>query len=208
MARAALAWLFWVLVAGAGYAWGNQDELTQRVRANANDLKETINKDRALFRRDPERFYAQMDRVLSDILNFRRFALRVMGSHARAATPQQRKRFMETLKRGMFNAYANTLVENAPFQIIVGRTVPNSRDESRARVDLEVRSGSGGVYPLSYSMYRDDKDGRWYIENVIISGVNLGLTFRDRFAQEMTRYGGDIDKVIANWSSKVDEPSP
>lgn len=36
--------------------------------------------------------------------------------------------------------------------------------------------------------------------NLIVNGLNLGLTFRKRFAEVVEQSGGNIDKAIAGWS--------
>jgi phospholipid transport system substrate-binding protein len=39
---------------------------------------------------------------------------------------------------------------------------------------------------------------------VIVNGLNLGSTFRTQFEQSAQQYGGDLDQVIANWSSEIE----
>jgi phospholipid transport system substrate-binding protein len=34
---------------------------------------------------------------------------------------------------------------------------------------------------------------------VILNGVNLGQSFSGQFKAGLKKYGGDVDKVIANW---------
>ncbi len=41
------------------------------------------------------------------------------------------------------------------------------------------------------------------MENVIVEGINIGLAFRDRFAQEMEQNRGQIQAVIDGWSDAV-----
>jgi phospholipid transport system substrate-binding protein len=42
------------------------------------------------------------------------------------------------------------------------------------------------------------------MENVIVEGINIGLAFRDRFAQEMEANRGQIQLVIDGWSDAVE----
>ncbi len=42
------------------------------------------------------------------------------------------------------------------------------------------------------------------MENVIVEGVNIGLAFRDRFAQEMESKRGNVQAVIDDWSKAVE----
>ena len=43
--------------------------------------------------------------------------------------------------------------------------------------------------------------GGWLIINIIVNGVNLGLTFRNQFRALATEYDNDIDEIINNWIS-------
>jgi phospholipid transport system substrate-binding protein len=54
-----------------------------------------------------------------------------------------------------------------------------------------------------FSLYQG-KEGNWLVENVIVNGLNLGSTFRTQFEQSAQQYGGDLDQVIANWSSEIE----
>ena len=46
-------------------------------------------------------------------------------------------------------------------------------------------------------------DGQWKVRNVIVEGINMGLLFRDQFAQAMQAQGGDLEAVISNWGNVV-----
>jgi len=75
------------------------------------------------------------------------------------------------------------------------------RRPDRERVKMAVVSTSGAIFPVEYSMVLDE-DGRWRLRNVIINGINLGLVYRDQFAEAMRdrENKGDIDLVIDHWS--------
>jgi len=191
----------WAPLAGAT----TEAELTAQVRESSEQMIERFKNEKNLYHENPERFYQIMETSLEEIVDFRRIAARVMGRHARQATKEQRDQFVEVFKKNLFNAYAKTLVESGDFNVAVLSSSINARDDSRASVEMEITSPSGNKYPITYSMYRNKQDGKWYIENVIVSGVNIGLAFRDRFDQEMASRRGNIDQVIANWTSQIAE---
>ena len=70
---------------------------------------------------------------------------------------------------------------------------------SRAQVDVEVTLESGTLVPVTFQMVRDGA-GIWKARNLIVNGLNLGLTFRKRFADVMEQSAGNIDKAITAWS--------
>ncbi|PPR13724.1 MAG: hypothetical protein CFH43_01071, partial [Proteobacteria bacterium] len=54
-----------------------------------------------------------------------------------------------------------------------------------------------------YSM-RKNKEGQWQARNMIVDGINLGLTYLNQFDSAMNRYERNIDKVISSWQTDLD----
>lgn len=184
-------------------AANTEKELLNYVDENTQRLVEKLNAERGLYEEDQQAFYQSMEEELTNFVDFRRIAARVMGRYARQTTPEQRDEFVATFKRSLFDSYAQALVNADDFSIEVKEALINPNNDDRASVTMEVVSASGNRYPVTYSMYRND-EGRWLMENVIVEGVNVGLAFRDRFAQEMEENGGNIQTVIDNWSGAVE----
>lgn len=182
---------------------GEAEDLRDYVDENTQRLVEKLNSERGLYQRDPEAFYESMDQALTDFVDFRRIAARVMGRYARQTTPEQRDKFVVAFKRSLFDSYAQALVNAQDFQIEVKGATINPQSNDRASVQMEVISASGNRYPVTYSMYKTG-NGRWLMENVIVEGVNIGLAFRDRFSQEMEENRGQIQAVIDGWSDAVE----
>ncbi|TGN40000.1 MlaC/ttg2D family ABC transporter substrate-binding protein [Marinobacter confluentis] len=180
-----------------------EEELRQYVDRNTQELVDKLNAEKGLYDEDPEAFYASMDEELSDFVDFRRIAARVMGRYARQSTPEQRDEFVVKFKRSLFDSYAQALVSAEDFEIEVKEAFINPENQGRASVQMEVISASGNRYPVTYSMYRTN-EGQWMMENVIVEGVNIGLAFRDRFTQEMEQNRGEVQKVIDGWGDAIE----
>lgn len=195
-----LAWVSTPLAAESA------EDLRQYVDRNTQQLVDKLNAERGLYEQDPEAFYASMEEELSNFVDFRRIAARVMGRYARQASPEQRDEFVGKFKRSLFDSYAQALVSTDDFEIRVKEAIINPGDDSRASVRMEVISASGNRYPVTYSMYRTSED-RWMMENIIVEGVNIGLAFRDRFSQEMEQRQGRVQAVIDNWGGAVESVS-
>lgn len=187
-----------------GQVWaGPEEDLKRYVDENTQKLVQKLNAEKGLYEKDPEAFYASMDETLQEFVDFRRIAARVMGRYARQTTPEQRDAFVEKFKRSLFDSYAQALVSAEDFEIIVKEATILPQNEGRASVEMELISASGNRYPVTYSMYRTGDD-RWMMENVIVEGVNIGLAFRDRFAQEMEENRGQVQAVIDGWGDAVE----
>jgi len=197
-------WMFAMVALMAGQAWaGPEEDLKQYVDENTQKLVQKLNEEKGLYEQDPEAFYASMDEALDQFVDFRRIAARVMGRYARQTSPEQRDEFVAKFKRSLFDSYAQALVSAENFEINVLEAEILPQNDDRASVQMEVVSASGNRYPVTYSMYRNG-EGRWMMENVIVEGVNIGLAFRDRFAQEMEQNRGQVQAVIDGWGDAVE----
>jgi phospholipid transport system substrate-binding protein len=152
---------------------------------------------------DPERFYVEVEGLLEPVIDFPRFARSVMAAHYKRATPEQRERFAEGFKWSLVRTYALALTEfNDGGVNIVPSDRPPKRPD-RASVKQEIRS-EGEVYPVIYSMAMNS-EGEWRVMNIIINGINMGLTYRNQFASAVNDpvYGGDMDRAIDGWVASL-----
>lgn len=176
--------------------------LRQYVVNNTKQMMDKLQNNKDLYQTNPGKFYNIMDETLGSFVDFRLIAARVMGRYVHQASPNQRHAFLEKFKHSLFDTYAKPLVDAKNYSIQVKDVQLNPHDPHRATVNLEVVSGDGSRYPVQYSMHQDDS-GKWLLENIIVEGVNIGLAFRERFAQDMENDHGNIQAVIDNWSGKV-----
>ena len=66
-------------------------------------------------------------------------------------------------------------------------------------IEVTTLNTGANKYPLSYKL-RKSSEG-WKIVNIIINGVNLGLTFRNQFQALAKSHNEDIDSTLKNWVS-------
>ncbi len=175
------------------------------VNASSSALLALIEESRPWAKSEPERFYAEVESILAPAVDFRMFARNVMWKHYATATPAQRKRFAESFKWSLVRTYALALTEFNGGEVKVLPADRPSKRPDRDRVKMEIRTDAGEVYPLIYSM-RQGKDGQWRVFNVVVNGVNMGLTFRSQFdaAMQDNQYAGDVDQVIDAWTVQGD----
>jgi len=193
-----------MLVLAAGQARASaEEELRVYVDENTQKLVQKLTEQKGLFEEDPQAFYQVMEDTLDEFVDFRRIAARVIGRYARQTTPEQRDDFVERFKRSLFDAYAQALVESDNFEMAVQDVEILPDNSNRASVQMQLTSSDGNRYAITYSMYKTG-EGRWLMENVIVEGVNIGLAFRDRFAQEMEQNRGQIQTVIDGWGDAVE----
>ncbi len=189
-----------------------QDEArdaTEMVRDTTDQVLDLIERGRGYADEDAERFYREVEALLSPVVDFEAFARSVMAVHYRDASPEQRERFAERFKWGLVRTYAMALLEFKNGKVVVVPPDRPARNPERQTVKMEIRTAEGEVYPVLYSVTKND-DGEWKVRNLIVNGVNMGLTYRNQFNSAMrdSQYDGDMDKVIDAWSELLKSEAP
>lgn len=179
------------------------------VRETSDAMLALIEEAKGYAEEEPERFYEEVEELLMPVVDFDSFARSVMAVHHRDATPEQRERFAETFRTGLVRTYAMALTEFEDGEVVVVPPDRPPRNPKRQTVKMEIRTDAGEVYPVLYSVVQED-DGKWQIRNLIVNGVNMGLTYRNQFnsAMQDPKYDGDLDKVIDSWGGLVEEAAP
>lgn len=142
-----------------------------------------------------------VDSNLNQVADFRYIGASVMGNYFRSATPEQRSRFADVFRQTLIDTYTRGLVTFDYDELRVLDSQQAQRYDDQASVAMEVVANNGQVYPVSYSLRLSD--GEWRVVNVIVNGINLGLTFRNQFDQAMRDNNRDYDAVINGWSPEV-----
>lgn len=174
----------------------------QVVEKATGELLARITTDRPKFRQEPEYLYTLIDQNLTPYVDFDRIARRVMAKHYAQATPDQRARFGKAFRDSLIHAYGAALADYNDQKVVVLKPGKGEVEPSRASVNMDITLRDGTLYRVQYQMFLA-ADGAWKLENLVLEGINLGLTYRNNFAEMYGQYGGDIDQVIANWSSRI-----
>ncbi len=153
-------------------------------------------------KQEPERFFAEVEALMGPLIDFDRFARNVMGPYFRQATPAQRSVFAQSFKSSLVRTYALALTEfhDGRVTVVPPRRKPRKPDAVKVTQEIEF---SGRTYQVVYDVRR--ADGAWSLRNMVIEGVNVGLSFKSQFASAMKgpEYEGDLDQVIAAWGQFV-----
>ncbi|UXZ55214.1 ABC transporter substrate-binding protein [Halomonas sp. 7T] len=171
------------------------------VRENVSAFMAELNGNEAYFADNLDELKALVNDSLDDVADFRYIGASVMGSYFRNATPEQRSRFANVFRQTLIDTYTRGLVTFDYDELRVLDNQRGQRYDDQASVDMEIVANNGQVYPVSYSLRLSD--GEWRVVNVIVNGINLGLTFRNQFDQAMRENNRDYDAVIRGWSPEI-----
>jgi len=189
-----LALISMMLMAQIGYAAEKPNEFVQRI---STELTTRLVKERAEYKKDPQLLFTIVQENIEPYVDFNSFAKGVMGQFYRQATDKQRADFTVQFKQSLIRTYANGLgaYENQKFVV---KPYTAGDDPKKAQVDMDIQTNSGTMIPVTYQMVLDAQ-GQWRVRNLILNGINLGLTFRNQFASTVEANRGNLDKAIANF---------
>lgn len=180
----------------AGTAAINSQDPTQLVQDVASSILKELDANRAAYRNNPAKVRELADKYLLPYFDTQYAAQLVLGKNWRAATPDQRARFIDAFKDSMLQNYGNALVAFTANRLKVqqGRVDPGS---DLATVSTTITKDDGTSIPVQYVLHKTP-DG-WKAWDVKIEGISYVKSFRDDFAAQVDQKG--LDAVIARLQS-------
>lgn len=166
-------------------------------------LKTQVVANREALSKDKTALRAKADEILSPLIDFDNFAKNVMGKYYRRASKEQRIEFATVTKDTLLNSYATALLEFDETKVKILPLSPQKK-KNKARVNMEFVTDAGSLVDIVFLM-KLNKKNEWLLDNVIISGINFGLTFRKQFASMVQRNKNDIDLAIASWAKSLEK---
>ena len=183
------------------------DEVIRKATALIFDtlLRETISSD------DSEKIDAIIKQTVMPVFDFGRIARRIMAKHFRKASKEQFFEFAVVFRQSLVNTYVRaflatdyqSLLQNTYFEI--GEPKYNERNQYRAIVPMELRVANIEPIAISFTMYFNKGKDTWLAENIIVEGVNLGLTYRNQFDELMAQNNDNIDQTIKAWRAQAEQ---
>jgi phospholipid transport system substrate-binding protein len=158
-----------------------------------------IRNNQELYKQDPELFKDKINLVFEPMVDFRRVGAVVMGKkYYFAASKPQRLEFIKSFKTSLLDTYSSTLAQWGDQKIVT--IFPEVFEDTKTQTVKQNLITASNKYPITYKV-RKDKNGKWLIINIIVNGVNLGLTFQNQFKVLAKEHDENIDEVIKHWTS-------
>ena len=167
---------------------------------NSQKMVSVLQNNSELFKSDRNKYENKIKEIFEPMIDFKRISASVMGKkYYLLATKEQKYDFINIFRDSLLNTYSETLAQWGDSSI---STVILDYDESQDIKNIEVKqildTGSS-KYPISYKLRKNNED--WKIINIIINGVNLGLTFRNQFQALAISHNDNIELTLQNWVS-------
>ena len=180
---------------------GFAESSSEYVEKIHEDIVLVVRAKQDIYEENPEEFIKAISFALQPLVDFKRISRNVMGRYYKDANKEQIEKFNKVFKASLLETYSKTLAEFKDEEILVSSEVKKSPKGNREKVSLQIVT-STKVYPAIYDMYLN-KQGQWKLINIVINGVNLGLTFRNQFYSLMEKEGNDLDVVIERWVTSI-----
>ena len=162
------------------------------VREQTDKVMGVLHAEQARLADEPEIIYKVVDEYIAPHFDLDRMSRRVLGKYWRAATDEQRARFIQEFRTLLTRTYATALREYSDETVsFLPSTLREDRNEISVRTQINLSDGP--AIPITYEMYADGDV--WKVYDVSIEGVSLVINYRSTFAAEVRK--GGIEGLIA-----------
>jgi len=185
------ALVFVMSVLGVAHAEVAPDAL---VHETADFILADIKAHRDLYTKDYARLYKMAEEKVLPHFDFRRMSQWVLGQNWKAATPEQRNRFVAEFRDQLVRTYSTALL-NYKDQEIIYQPMKSRPGDDEVTVKTEVKQAGGSPnIPIHYSFFKN-KDGVWKVQDITIEGVSLVTNYRSVYSTKIREKG--LDSLIA-----------
>lgn len=166
---------------------------SQTVEDAAQGILKALEANRDAYRNNPAKMEQLVSTYLLPHLDTQTAARLVLGYHWRAATPEQRQRFIDAFYHSMLHTYGSALAEFTAGRM---KVYPTNVDPGQtvAEVRTEIRRDNGDRVPVNYYMHLTAHG--WQAYDVSIDGISYVKSYRDSFGSQIEQQG--LDAVISS----------
>lgn len=171
------------------------------VKKVADGLISRLKADHAKLQNNPAAVKTIVRQNLDPYIDSQSFTRIVMGTYAtnQYSTAAQRAQFERNFRETLIENYGTAF---AKFSNQSYSLRPYKDTNSKNPVVTMDFNNKGEKIPVSFQLV--DKGNQWKIRNINVSGIDLGLQFRNQFASTVKLNGGNLDKAIANFQPDAD----
>lgn len=140
---------------------------------------------------------------VATVIDFESITRGVLRDHIDQISPAQKLAFQNQFERSITTLLGTALRSAKEFDVAIERVQKSSKNPKHARVLGVLTSPKNERFELLTTVAL--QDDQWQVRNLIVNGINLGVTYRNQFNELLERNAGDIDATIADWAAAVDK---
>lgn len=178
----------------------NSQQPSDIVQASAQGILKDLDANRDMYRKDPSKVSALVDKYLLPNFDTEYAARLVLAKYWRTATEDQKKRFIDAFYKSLLSNYGTALAEFTSDRLKVFPSNVSPSDD-HATVRTEVKRDNGDRIAVNYEL-RKEPTG-WKAYDVNIDGISYVKSYREDFGAQIEQKG--IESVITRLQ-KGDKP--
>lgn len=170
-------------------------EIHEFIDKNAQYFLTVIKEEGSTYDNEPEKFKTRLKNIWEPMVDVGLVSRLILSKAYADATPEQIVAFEEQTKKLLLDTYVTTLLEFEDYNLETNDEIKINKRTYEVSVKFLSSSDS---FITKFSVYKN-KLGEYKIINIIIDGINLGLTFRNQFQDNLANNNMDLDKAIETW---------
>ena len=144
----------------------------------------------------PDEFKEKLKNIWEPMVDVGLVSRLILSKAYRTATEEQILLFQTRTKKLLLDTYITALLEFEDYELETSREIKKNKNKT-LEVEINFFSASDS-FKAKFTLYKN-KQGELKIINIIIDGINLGLTFRNQFQDNLKNENYDLDKAIETW---------
>ena len=144
----------------------------------------------------PDEFIEKLKNIWEPMVDVGLVSRLILSKAYRTATEEQILLFQTRTKKLLLDTYITALLEFEDYELETSRKIKENKNKT-LEVEINFFSASDS-FKAKFTLYKN-KQGELKIINIIIDGINLGLTFRNQFQDNLKNENYDLDKAIETW---------
>ena len=164
---------------------------------NAQYFLTVIKEEGSNFEDNPDEFKEKLKNIWEPMVDVQLVSRLILNKAYKSASQEQIYRFQERTKKLLLDTYVSTLLEFKDYEIFTNAKIKTNKNKT-FEIEIKFDSSSSYSFITKFTVYRN-KGGELKIINIIIDGINLGLTFRNQFQGVLKKEGNNLDKAIESW---------
>lgn len=145
---------------------------------------------------------AQQARV-AKIIDFEAITRGVLKAHLATMSDEQQKKFQAEFTQSLTTLLETALQSAKEYEVTIERVQRSQKNPKIARVLGVLTSPRNERFELLTTVAH--RNEQWMVRNLVINGVNLGITYRNQFNELLERNAGDVDATISAWADAVNQ---
>lgn len=172
-------------------------EVHQFIDINAQYFLTLIKEEGSNYKNEPEEFKTKLKNIWEPMVDISTVSRLILADAYKDANRNQIQLFEDRTKKLLLDTYVTTLLEFEDYEIRTNEEIKVNKKTYEVEIEF-VSDTSSWTGKTKFTLYRN-KLGELKIVNIIIDGINLGLTFRNQFKDILEKNKFDLDNAINEW---------